>query len=101
MNDFDIFAIFLILCAGIITYLLRFGGLMIGDLLSKHRFIENLIKALPGTILISFVIPSILTEGYPGMISALSTAIVTKKTNNILIALIVGLSIIIVFRNFI
>ncbi len=101
MNDFDIFAIFLILCAGIITYLLRFGGLMVGDLLSKHRFIENLIKALPGTILISFVIPSILTEGYPGIISALSTAIVTKKTNNILIALIVGLSIIIVFRNFI
>ena len=88
MNDFDIFAIFLILCAGIITYLLRFGGLMVGDLLSKHRFIENLIKAL-------------LTEGYPGIISALSTAIVTKKTNNILIALIVGLSIIIVFRNFI
>ncbi len=26
------------------TYLLRFGGLMIGDFLSKHCFLENLIK---------------------------------------------------------
>jgi uncharacterized membrane protein len=100
MNNYDLFAIFLILCAGIITYLLRFGGLMIGDILSKHSFIENLIKALPGTILVSFVVPSILVEGYPGILSAIPTAIVAKKTNNIFVALIVGLSIIIAFRNF-
>ena len=92
-------AIIVIILAGIITYSLRFGGLLIGDVLSKHKFVENLIKALPGTLLLSFIVPSIISEGIPGAISALVTGIIAKKTNNVLIALIVGMAIIILFRN--
>ncbi|NYT03584.1 MAG: AzlD domain-containing protein [Candidatus Methanofastidiosa archaeon] len=99
MNEFDTLAILIIVLAGIITYSLRFGGLMIGNILSKHKFIENLIKALPGTLLLSFIIPSIVSEGVFGAISALSAGIVAKKTNNVLIALVVGMAIIILFRN--
>jgi len=99
LNQFDMLAMLLIILAGIITYSLRFGGLMIGDILSKHRFVENLIKALPGTLLLSFIIPSIILEGPPGAISALVTGIVAKKTNNVHIALLVGMAIIILFRN--
>ena len=92
-------AIIVIILAGIITYSLRFGGLLIGDMLSKHKFVENLIKALPGTLLLSFIVPSIISEGIPGAISALVTGIIAKKTNNVLIALVVGMAIIILFRN--
>jgi uncharacterized membrane protein len=88
-----------IILAGIITYSLRFGGLLIGNILSKHKFVENLIKALPGTLLLSFIVPSIISEGIPGAISALITGVVAKKTNNVLIALIIGMAIIILFRN--
>ncbi|KYC53589.1 MAG: Branched-chain amino acid transport protein (AzlD) [Candidatus Methanofastidiosum methylothiophilum] len=101
MNEIDLVAVILIILAGIITYSLRFGGLMIGDVLSKHKFVENLIKALPGALLLSFVIPSIISEGIPGLISALTAGVVAKKTNNVLIALVIGLAIIIIFRNFI
>ncbi len=99
MNDFDMLAIIVIILAGIITYSLRFGGLLIGNVLSKHKFVENLIKALPGTLLLSFIVPSIISEGIPGAISALITGVVAKKTNNVLIALIIGMAIIIMFRN--
>lgn len=99
MNEFDMLAIIIIILSGIITYSLRFGGLLIGNMLSKHKFIENLIKALPGTLLLSFIIPSIISEGVFGAISALSAGIVAKKTNNVLIALVVGMAIIILFRN--
>ncbi|MEN6379482.1 MAG: AzlD domain-containing protein [Methanofastidiosum sp.] len=99
MNDFDMLAIALIILAGIITYSLRFGGLLVGNMLSKHKFIENLIKALPGTLLLSFIAPSIISEGIPGAISALAAGVVAKKTNNVLIALIIGMAIIIMFRN--
>ena len=92
-------AIIVIILSGIITYSLRFGGLLVGDMLSKHKFVENLIKALPGTLLLSFIVPSIISEGMPGAISALVTGIVAKKTNNVLIALIVGMALIIMFRN--
>jgi len=100
VNDFDILAIIVIILAGLITYALRFGGLLIGNILSKHKFVENLIKALPGTLLLSFIVPSIISEGIPGAISALVTGVVAKKTNNVLIALIIGMAIIIMFRNF-
>jgi len=99
VNDFDMVAIILIILAGIITYSLRFGGLLIGDMLSKHKFVENLIKALPGTLLLSFIFPSIISEGFPGIISALVAGITAKKTNNVLIALVLGMAIIILFRN--
>ena len=99
MNSFDMLALVLIILSGIITYSLRFGGLLIGNMLSKHKFIENLIKALPGTLLLSFIFPSIITEGIAVVISALSTGIIAKKTNNVLIALLVGMFIIIIFRN--
>jgi len=99
MNDFDMLAIIVIILAGIITYSLRFGGLLIGNVLSKHKFVENLIKALPGTLLLSFIVPSIISEGIPGAISALITGVVAKKTNNVLIALIIGMAVIILFRN--
>ncbi|HII94838.1 MAG TPA: AzlD domain-containing protein [Candidatus Methanofastidiosum sp.] len=99
MNDFDMLVMIVIILAGIITYSLRFGGLLIGNILSKHKFVENLIKALPGTLLLSFIVPSIISEGIPGAISALITGVVAKKTNNVLIALIIGMAIIILFRN--
>jgi len=99
VNSFDMLALVLIILSGIITYSLRFGGLLIGNMLSKHKFIENLIKALPGTLLLSFIFPSIVTEGIAGVISALSTGIIAKKTNNVLIALLVGMFIIIILRN--
>lgn len=100
MNSFDLLAISLIALTGLITYSLRFGGLMAGDVLSKHKFVENLIKALPGTLLLSFIIPSIISEGPSGALSAFATGIVAKKTNNVLLSLVVGMSIIIIFRNF-
>jgi len=99
VNDFDMLVMIVIILAGIITYSLRFGGLLIGNILSKHKFVENLIKALPGTLLLSFIVPSIISEGIPGAISALITGVVAKKTNNVLIALIIGMAIIILFRN--
>ncbi len=100
VNSFDILAISLIILTGLITYSLRFGGLVTGDLLSKHKFIENLIRALPGTLLLSFIVPSIISEGFPGAISAFVTGVVAKKTGNVLLALVAGMSIIIMFRNF-
>lgn len=99
MNDFDMLAIIVIVFAGIITYSLRFGGLLVGDILSKHKFVENLIKALPGTLLLSFIVPSVVSEGIPGAISALAAGIIAKKTNNVLIALVIGMATIIMFRN--
>lgn len=99
MNDFDMLAMIIIILAGIITYSLRFGGLLVGNMLSKHKFVENLIKALPGTLLLSFIVPSIISEGIPGGISALAAGIIAKKTNNVLIALVIGMAIIIIFRN--
>lgn len=99
MNNFDMLALVLIVISGIITYSLRFGGLLVGNMLSKHKFIENLIKALPGTLLLSFIFPSIISEGISGVISALSAGVIAKKTNNVLIALLVGMLIIITFRN--
>jgi uncharacterized membrane protein len=101
MHEVNISASYLVIFgAAIVTYSLRFGGLMLSDKLPKNERFKRFMETLPGTILVALVIPGILSVGFWGIIAGLSTAIYTLKFKNIFIAMSIGVTIVALSRNF-
>jgi uncharacterized membrane protein len=100
MNDFITSESFIVIVgAAIVTYALRFGGLMLASKLPQSGKFKKLMETLPGTILVALVIPGIVSVGFWGVIGALSTAIYTLKYKNIFIAMLIGVTIVAISRN--
>lgn len=88
-----------IACAAIVTYALRFGGLMLASRLPNSGRFKRFMDALPGTILISLVMPGIVTAGIVGGVAALCTAVCAYKTKNVFVAMLLGVVIVAVSRH--
>jgi len=82
------------------TYALRFGGLLLSERLPKSGGFNEFMAALPGTILLSLVIPGIFSAGPGGWLAALATAGVAHKTGNLFISMGLGMAIVAIQRNF-
>ena len=80
--------------SALVTYFLRFGGLVLADKLPDSRRFRKFMATLPGTILVSLVAPEIVSAGFWGGIAALSTALCVWKTKNVFIAMLVGVVIV-------
>lgn len=80
--------------AALVTYGLRFGGLMLSEKLPRRGRFKIFMDTLPGTILLSLVAPGILSAGIWGWLAALSTALCAYKTRNIFLAMVVGMGIV-------
>ncbi|MBL0715786.1 MAG: AzlD domain-containing protein [Desulfosarcina sp.] len=50
--------------AALVTYGLRLGGLLLSEKLPRSGAFKIFLEALPGTILISLVIPAIVAAGH-------------------------------------
>jgi uncharacterized membrane protein len=84
--------------AALATYSLRLGGLLLAERLPKNGGFKRFMETLPGTILLSLVAPGIFSAGMLGGVAALTTALCAWKTNNLLLAMIVGMAIVAVGR---
>ncbi len=60
--------IFAIVAASIITYSFRLGGLHLAEHLPKTGPLRCFLDALPGTILVSLVVPSAANSGWQGLV---------------------------------
>ena len=89
-----------ILCAALVTYTLRIGGLLLAERLPSSGRIKVFMDALPGTILISLIAPGIAASGTWGGVAALATAGCVYKTNNVFLSMIVGVGIVAAGRQF-
>ncbi len=87
--------------AVVATYSLRFGGLLLASRLPKTGRFRQGMDALPGTLLFSLVIPGLASEGFWGLSAGGLTALVVWRTGNTFLAMLVGMSVIYLFRTFI
>ena len=85
--------------AALVTYSLRFGGLILADKFPKTGKFKQFMEALPGTILVALVVPEVLSVGFWGCVAAFSTALCVWKTKNVFLAMLVGMAIVAVSRN--
>lgn len=79
-----------IAAASIITYGFRFGGLLLADRLPASGPLRRFLDALPGTILLSLVVPGAVNTGWPGMIGLLSCLVAYSRTKNLLVTMSCG-----------
>ena len=86
--------------AALITYIFRFGGLLLSERTPKSKGFKAFMEALPGTILLSLVVPGILSSGVWGWIAAAVTGLCAHKTGNLFLSMGLGIAIMALQRNF-
>ena len=94
-------ALLTILGMAIVTYLTRAGGFYLVKKIKISGRFESFLKALPGTILISIIAPTVLSTGPAEGGASLLTAITAWRTKNLPIAMIVGIVSVALLRYFI
>ncbi len=80
--------------AALVTYCLRLGGLLLAGRLPKTGRFKKFMDALPGTILLSLIIPAALAGGIWSWVATICTAMCSLKTGNVFISMIVGVAIV-------
>ena len=94
-------AILLAICGvAAATYAFRFGGLLLSERIPQSGPFKAFMDALPGTILLSLVVPGIFAAGPVGWLAALITAGVARKTGNLFLSMGLGVAIVAICRNF-
>jgi uncharacterized membrane protein len=86
--------------AAAVTYSLRLGGLLLATHFPRSGRFRQGLDALPGALLFSLVLPSIVAEGYWGLLATVLTAMVVLRSRNTLLAMLVGMSVIFIARKF-
>ncbi len=86
--------------AAAVTYSLRIGGLILAGRLPKTGKFKRFMDALPGTILLSLIVPAALAAGPVGWLATVCTGICSLKTGNIFVSMVVGIVIVAVGRWF-
>jgi len=85
--------------AALATYGLRLGGLLLSERLPRSPAFRAFMGALPGTILLSLVVPGILAAGPWGCLAALATVLTAVKTRQTLLAMLAGMLVIMFQRH--
>ncbi len=89
-----------IAAAAVATYSLRLGGLLLAGRLPKTGKFRRFMDALPGTILLSLIVPAAFAAGFWGWIATACTALCSLRTGNIFASMVMGVTIVAVSRYF-
>ncbi len=89
-----------ILLAALVTYSLRLGGLLLAGSLPKTGRFRIFMNALPGTILLSLIVPGALSYGFWGWVATGATAGCSLKTGNVFASMLLGVAIVAASRYF-
>ena len=84
--------------AALATYGLRLGGLLLSERLPRAPAFRAFMRALPGTILLSLVVPGIWAAGPWGCLAGLATVLTAIKTRQTLLAMLAGMLVIMIQR---
>lgn len=79
-----------IFAASLITYLFRLGGLLMADRLPQSGPLRSFLDALPGTILLSLVVPSAVNSGWQGIVGVVACLTVYMTTRKLLLTMFSG-----------
>lgn len=86
--------------AALITYALRLGGLLLAGRLPKTGKFRKFMDALPGTILLSLIVPAAIAAGFWGWVATAATALCSLRTSNVFASMVIGVAIVAVSRYF-
>ena len=75
----------------VVTYATRASGLLLGRRLGRLPWLENVVRAMPGAIIVSLVAPEIVSAGVAGIVAAGGTVAASLVLpDNLLVPMAVG-----------
>lgn len=92
-------AVLVVIFAGLGTYALRFGGLILADRLPTEGAAARFLRALPGTLMVALVVPEIVQAGPVGWGASVLVLLLMARTKNLLIAAASGVAMVALIRN--
>ncbi len=87
-------SLLVIAAAALVTYCLRLGGLLLAGRLPKTGRFKKFMDALPGTILLSLIVPAALSAGPWGWVATVCTGICSLKSGNVFLSMLLGVAIV-------
>jgi uncharacterized membrane protein len=87
-----------IIAAAVVTYALRVGGLLLAERFPKTGRFKKFMDALPGTILLSLIVPGVFGAGVWGWVATACAALCSLKTGNVFASMSLGVGIVAVGR---
>jgi uncharacterized membrane protein len=93
-NTGQVTVILAIVCAAIVTYALRTGGLLLAERFPKTGRFKMFMDALPSTILLSLIVPGIFNAGVWGWLATICTALCSLKSGNVFASMALGVAIV-------
>jgi uncharacterized membrane protein len=89
-----------IVLASMATYGLRFGGLLLAGILPTRGPARRFLDALPGTILISLVVPAAMQAGIAGIVGISACMSIYWLSRNLLATMAGGVGAVFLIRLF-
>ncbi len=80
--------------AALVTYGLRISGLLLAGRLPKTGRFRTFMDTLPGTILLSLIVPAAVAAGPIGWLATIVTGLCSIKTGNVFLSMLVGVAIV-------
>jgi uncharacterized membrane protein len=80
----------IILGMAVVTYLTRWLGPFLMSRVTLSKKIETWLSYLPGTILVSLVLPDLIRSGVAGIIAGFASLVAARLSGNLILALVVG-----------
>ena len=84
----------------IVTYATRAGGVWLLGRFQLSPHFDAWLRHVPGAVLVAIVAPLLASGGTPDIAAGLATAAVAARTNNLLLAIIVGVGMVWTLRLF-
>lgn len=83
-----------------VTYLTRVGGLLLMRRVAPSPRVQLALKNLPGALVVSILVPSVVAGGAPEAVATALTILVTGLTGNIFLGTALGVGAVWVLRKF-
>lgn len=82
----------IILGMAVVTYLTRWLGPFLMSRVNLSKKVEAWLGYLPGTILVSLVLPDLIRSGLAGIIAGFASLVAARLSGNLFLALVVGVT---------
>jgi len=87
-----------VLAMAVVTYLTKAGGLWVLGRVTLPDRAERALDALPGAVVVSILAPAVVTADPPTWLAAGVVVLVARRTGNVLVALLLGVGAVLLFR---
>ncbi|WP_254820870.1 AzlD family protein [Haloglomus halophilum] len=97
--DVSVTALAVVLGMSAVTYATKAGGFWVLDRVEPSESVREALDALPGGIIVAILAVRLLEGGPPEWVAGLAVVAVAHRTDNVLLAMVAGVGVLLALRH--